>query len=250
VKFNPLLLLDHVCIGLDDCTSLQKDPRFRKASMNMKLAFLALNHLHSASLDVISGLSLGCVLATSHGELETSKEFLKTFDQQGVARPILFQNSLHNSTLSFVAQTLAFNGITLTVSHSYLSGEKALEAASLLLDQNIIQACFVLGVDSVVSDLASVYQGLLPSSYTLGRGCGGLLLARLDVLQRIKKMPLGVLKNIDYLPSALEQGSYENYYDSNALECLSKALVQKLEKVYLPKSDGSASLIEWESVSL
>lgn len=246
--FNPLAILDCTVVSLNDCENLREDPRFRKASTNMLLAFKALKNLITPWKSLMEGESAGVVLGTSHGELETSKEFLKSYDQQGLARPILFQSSLHNSTLSFVAQALSFEGLALTTSNSFLSGEKALETAALLLNQNVVKLCFVLGVDSVVSDLKSIYEALVPPFFKLGSGCGGVLLANPDFVQKTKLSALGVLKGIEYLSVVYpDKGKQiENYYDSNAIEGVATAMKSKLEEIRLLKPDGSASLIRWE----
>lgn len=248
MSFTPLAILDRTVVALQDCEGLRQEPRFRKASTNMLLAFQALDNLMKPWKGLLKDESAGVVLATSHGELETSKEFLKTYDAQGLARPILFQNSLHNSTLSFVTQALAFEGLAVTTSNSFMSGEKALETAALLLNQNVVQVCFVLGVDSIVADLKPIYDALVPTSFKLGSGCGGVLLASAAFLQKTKTSALGILKGIEYLPDVLSDQTevIENYYDSNALECLAVEMKRRPAKIHLLKPDGSTSVIDWE----
>ena len=91
------------------------DPIFRKATTNMKLACkgitLALIFLKKELLverQLLtnlekSGLSLSIELNTLFGEFETTLEFEYNLIVQNLGRPLLFQNSLHHSTIGFVS---------------------------------------------------------------------------------------------------------------------------------------------------
>src|SRR4051794_34871138 len=80
----------------EDIEPYARDPKFRRATTNMKLAYACLD---SALKEFRSEIaedpsSFGVILGTSHGELGSTMEFLRDWATLGTPRPIAFQNSL------------------------------------------------------------------------------------------------------------------------------------------------------------
>ncbi|HTM46632.1 MAG TPA: beta-ketoacyl synthase N-terminal-like domain-containing protein [Polyangiaceae bacterium] len=138
-----------------DLATLEAHPDFRKATRSMILAFnaidRALQSLRRSSTE--RPLSLGLTLGACFGELGTTKDFLTSLAERGVARPLLFQNSLYNSIAGFLAIQLKVTGPAFTVSRELRSGVDALELAALLCQTKLCDACLVASVDARVADL-------------------------------------------------------------------------------------------------
>ncbi len=163
----------------EDSIEMGSRADLRKATRNMRMSYAVLTKLLQPFPRLMAEYQyeVGVVLGTGHGELETTKEFFKCYRQQGMARPLLFQNSLHNSTLGFLSQIFSFTGPTLTNSDHFFSGEKALETAMLLLKEKQILFCVALGIDALVPELSESLRLMYPAPVQLGEGCGAVLLA-------------------------------------------------------------------------
>jgi hypothetical protein len=100
------------------------------------------------------------VLNSGFGELESTGGFLQALSETGLARPLLFQNSLHNSTTGFLAIQLGILGPVLTINHREEGGFQAFEAASVLIQSGQCQSCLVVTVETV------------PKEFDQGQGVG------------------------------------------------------------------------------
>lgn len=221
-------------------------PEFRKASRNMCLAYTALENL-------LSGLpegwleserdNLGMVLGTSHGELDHTIQFLKGLGTNGIARPFLFQNSLHNATLGFLSQRLGVCGAGFTVSHRFFSGEDALELAVSLIEDGLLESCLVIGVDSLVEGFESLLESIYPRETKLGEGAGAVLLSRNETKEAPARAYLTSLRRESAGTIATNGGP--GYYDSNAIEILARLVTSDPfpTLIEIPKPDGSRSRI-------
>src|SRR5690606_22140019 len=91
--------------GGKDRKRLERLPIFRKASKNMITAFAATENLMASLTELMGefGDEVGIVLGSGHGEIEITLDFYEKLGKQNLARPILFQNCLHNSTLGFLS---------------------------------------------------------------------------------------------------------------------------------------------------
>jgi hypothetical protein len=174
-----LFILNAAEASMDQLGSIEKDPKFRKATRNMMLSFLAIQKAvapYENRLKDFSG-QLGLFLGTGHGELEATHHFLTRFKESGHGSPTSFQNSLHNSTAGFLTQKLRIEGVSLTTSNSYFSGENALDLAVLALREDQIRFALVVGVDSLVPGLRHAFGRMYPEELNLGEGAGAILLA-------------------------------------------------------------------------
>lgn len=217
----------------------------RRATRMMKMTHAVVQQ----ALDPFPGLdraALGVVLGTGHGELETTNEFLHHYRTTGSARPILFQNSLHNATLGFLSQSFGLVGPALTNSDHYFTGEKSLELAMLLLHQRQALYCLVIGIDALVPKLAEPLQMLYPAGVSLKEGCGAILMAGAEGVRRLNASPKATLRSISYgLGSKGEFANSEAYYDSDAIEKLARQIRPNgVAPFELVKPDGSRSILE------
>lgn len=211
--------------------TLAAQPEFRRATRNMCFAYLAA----MAALEFFSPEgTLGLIVATSHGELEVTLSFLDELRRSGVARPLLFQNSLHNAILGFLARQLGVRGPAITVSDEHDSGENAVRTAELLLATEKIDAVLVVGVDTIPRVHESLFHSLYPA--TPGEGAGAILLAR----EGQAAFDLSTT-NGGPVPAG--------YYDSDYVEALAVAFKDRATEILRSRPDGSAThtRLQWQT---
>lgn len=228
-------------------------PEFRKATRNMAMAYASLETI-AASTPAEILRDAGLVFGSSHGELETTKEFLKTLAEQKIARPIYFQNSLHNSTVGFLAMKLGLTAPTITLSNGMHTAEDVFEAARTLLLDGAVDTVLATVADGVVPELRSVMEmNHGPTGMGLGEGAATLLLtvrpdkfpqpwiARFAEGFRIVRAhtaaPARCVPNADAVPD----------YDTNLLERLARAVTDApSDSFFVARRDGGFSEIAWE----
>ncbi len=178
-----LYALRHTIADKATLASLRTRPELRKATDQMLWAY-------EAAKKCLEGISLepselGIVLGSGQGELETTKEYYRVLAQENMARPFLFQNSLHHSTAGMVSLALKITGPAVTVSDAFYSGESALDMAATLLDSGQCLACVVIGVDTLVPALEAAISSRYPVKLDRGEGAAALLVAREEGWEKI-----------------------------------------------------------------
>lgn len=237
---------------------LRYRPEFRKATRNMGMAWLcvqdALDTIQSRVPPPLEGAAM--ILGSGYGELETTKEFLKTLADSRVARPLLFQNSLHNATLGFLAMRLAFTGITLTVSSRHFTGEDCLCMACDLIERGFCSMAIVTGVDTRVPGFHEALLRAYPPGTSLGEGAACVVVGDDSALERLQVRPLARLREIEYdrAPRAGCPPLSRPYYDSNAIQEVALALKSwparaPLNIIELTKPDGTRSRIHLQEAA-
>ncbi|MEQ1875941.1 MAG: beta-ketoacyl synthase chain length factor [Bdellovibrionia bacterium] len=184
--------------------SAETRPEFRRATRNMRLCASAAEETLKAARD---RTRLGVVLGTNLGELETTTDFLTTWASQNLARPLLFQNSLHNATIGFLTLHFGIRGPSATISNRNSSPADSLDLALTWLADGIAEDVLVLTVDSPVARMPHA-RGLSDESYALllSRNSDGAI-ASLDILDQPAKFQPGHGRNvIAELVAALETG--------------------------------------------
>lgn len=151
----------HVTADKIDLTSL--DPAFRRATPNMTLASIACGDILK-TIPHVPKEDISFILGTHFGEIGSSLEFLKTYNETQVPRPILFQNSLHNSTLGFTTIHLGLTGPAMTVSTADQTAQSMFDLAENMLSQTPLAILCL--VDSVPDDIYPHYVSHMPE---LGR---------------------------------------------------------------------------------
>jgi Beta-ketoacyl synthase, N-terminal domain len=131
-------------------------PTWRKATRNMILATASMERtLAPLALSAEVKSSMGLVLGSISGELETSADFLTTLSRQKIARPVLFQNSLHNATTGFASIHFRIQGPSFTISTGAKTPGESLALASSLIKEGFCGLCMVSLVEAhkVMADL-------------------------------------------------------------------------------------------------
>lgn len=226
-----------------ELAALAKLGEFRKATPNMMLAYSAI----TAALGEVTGESalpkeepIAMVLGSSYGELDVTQEFLATVGSTGVARPLLFQSSLHNATLGFLTLKLGITGPTFTVSSGALTGERALETAMALLEGGLTKYCLVVGVERHSPALAEP-MALVGHQKD---GAGALFLAS----NSNDNAALAEIQSVSYGTAA--EGT-QSLNHSDAIERLAEQILRRSsheQTLVLRKSDGAAAMIQWKDL--
>ena len=162
-----LNVIGHSTVDRSVIEKMRVLPAFRKATPAMMLTHAAVNTLLESHPEIREKLKaepkrFGLVLSSAFGELETTIDFLKTLADAGIARPLLFQNSLHNSTSGFASIHFHITGPVVTVSHGIFPFEHALEVSSLALGQNQCDFIFVVYVETFLANLIDPAAGVPP----------------------------------------------------------------------------------------
>lgn len=152
--------VDSSILKLEEIKGFQDDPNYRRATSNMILAHQACAQILNNNPH-IKKYDLSFVLGTAFGEVESSLNFLKTYKEEGLARPHLFQNSLHNSTLGFVTLQLGLTGPSITVSQGAETQIASERVASTLL--SLTKSVLICVVDVVPEDLIPYYKESFPN---------------------------------------------------------------------------------------
>jgi hypothetical protein len=132
----------------DELTAFASPAAWRKASRNMIMATVSIERAVRQVPELQIAKNLGLVVGSSSGELETSAEFLTTWSKSKMARPVLFQNSLHNATTGFASINFQITGPTITMSARETTPEECVEMASSLLREKQCRVCIVTLVEA------------------------------------------------------------------------------------------------------
>ena len=152
-------LLGQSHLSLKDLDQNSLDPAFRRATANMTLATLACEKLLK-TIPQVPRDEISFLLGSHFGEINASLDFLKTYHETGVPRPILFQNSLHTSTVGFATIHLGLTGPALTVSTDTLTTQSVFDLAENVLEMTSFAIlCFV---DCVPEQISEHYRNHLP----------------------------------------------------------------------------------------
>jgi len=213
-----------------------KSAEFRRATTNMRFCYQTVSELIAPfreHLNKVTSDRIGFYLGTSHGELEPTVEFLKNLTPTTVANPIHFQNSLHNSMLGFLTQTLKFASPGITSTNHYFSGESALLMAQGALQTGEIDFAIVIGCDTIPMNLKAPYLSHYNEctiATQIKSGAASLLLCSQNGLSLLSDpvQPLTELITIrcHYQPkmNIPNESELSEFYDSNAIEEISKQL--------------------------
>jgi 3-oxoacyl-(acyl-carrier-protein) synthase len=239
-------------------TPVATSAEFRKATRNMLLAHAAMSEALTPLqpwLEKHGTHDFGMVLGSSHGELEVTMRFLVTLAETKVARPLLFQNSLHNSTTGFLAQTwpqTSLTGPAFTVSNSYFTGEDALDTGALLINEGQCRFCLVVGVDARVPELIpGLEKSGVPQS-AWGEGAAAIVLCSSEGLALAGLQPISELAGVQYSrggprPMGGDSG-FQDFYDSNAIDhCVQQLRTSSACELDLKKPDGCRSHVVWKN---
>lgn len=134
----------------DELAAYPVKPAWRKATRNMIMATASIQKALSQApqLTVPGSSEIGLILGSTSGELETSADFLTTWSKSKMARPLLFQNSLHNATTGFASIYFKITGPSFTMSAIQETPEQCVEMAKSLLSERVCEVCIVTLVEA------------------------------------------------------------------------------------------------------
>jgi len=247
--------------GMSDAENLRRldeSPEFRKATLNMKMSFLAIRQALEpfAALKDAFKTDMALFMGTSHGEFNSTLDFLKSWSQQRLARPFVFQNSLHNSTTSFVGLCEGYRAPLVTSSQHYFSGEEALDHAMQFLRTGNARIATVMGVDVRAGSQLPHMAGAGFPIEGWGEGAGCVILADENYAREKGLTALGELQDVQSRPD-LEKTIFDidpafdlsRFYDSHAVEELARAVREgRGGDLKLRKPNGGQSLIRWTAL--
>ncbi len=132
-----------------DLTNFTVPHEWRKATRNMIMAVKSMEQalMQAPMLMERRRSDLGLIIGTNSGEIETSAEFITTLTRTGVARPLLFQNSLHNATAGFASIHFGITGPVFSLSDRQRTPIESMYLADLLLTENTCGAVIVTLVE-------------------------------------------------------------------------------------------------------
>lgn len=136
------------------------DPSYRRATLNMALTTLTAEKVLQQLPTGVSREDVSFVVATHFGEVNSTLEFLNTYHETQTPRPILFQNSLHNSTLGFASIQLGMTGPCMTISCDRETVSSAHEMGENLL--TLTPYVLISIVDCVPEELTGHYLEKFP----------------------------------------------------------------------------------------
>lgn len=217
----------------EDIALEKDDQKNRKKSQNMILALQAVEDIFKQMKDVqgFSDSLIDFIFCSGEGELEQTFEFYK-YLAQGLSRPILFQNSLHNSTLGSLSLEIANISSGITLSNGDISFESAIDVALSFQSENPI---LILGVDFYNEEMKNLRSESFNNQIEFTSGaCAGLFFPKSNHLFSSSKGP--VIRDIKF-ESTSESSSYSNYFPSNGLEEIQKQLKMSTASfsIYRPK---------------
>ncbi|MBY0415561.1 MAG: beta-ketoacyl synthase chain length factor [Bdellovibrionales bacterium] len=192
----------------------------RKKSTNMTYAT-------SASLAALSQVdeslkdAIDLIFCTGEGEVAQTFEFYKNLANGERARPLVFQNSLHNSTLGALSLSIPNVSSGMTLSNGDISCEMALQLALASLSPRPI---LIVGTDvynDIVLDLRRETYG--PLVAVESGACAALFIPEAHPL--FKSIPGLVLSELTIVAQpTLSEEFFDSYYPANGLEAICDGL--------------------------
>ena len=138
----------------EDLAGYPVPPAWRKATRNMIMATASIERALALVPEVKIDGRVALILGSSSGELEASADFLSTWAKLRMARPVLFQNSLHNASTGFASIQFKISGPSFTVSAKQRTPLECIELARILLAEKQAEVALVTLVEGhkVLSD--------------------------------------------------------------------------------------------------
>ena len=218
-----LKLISFVKKNLQDVSAELELDSNRKKSANMVLASKILIELLEQTKKQFSLESVNVIFTSSEGELGQTFDFFKNL-AQGRARPILFQNSLHNSTLGALSLELPHIASGVTLSNGDICFESAIDMA---LASPSPLPVMIVGVDVYNPQIQKVRaESYGPKISLTSGGCAAVFLP--EAHPQFHSLHGPIIKDIKF--SQTDKAAHlAGYYPSNGMEIISELLNSKKE---------------------
>lgn len=201
------------------------DENNRKKSSNMLFTIAtALDILEQVkAFPFLNNVLFDVIFCTGEGELIQTFEFYKNLANGERARPLVFQNSLHSSTLGALSLAIAPIASGMTVSNGDLSFEMALDLALSSTSSNPI---IIIGTDIYNDKALEIRNRDLYKNKQIqltSGSCGGLFLPSSSPFYHLFKTPS--ISDIEIKIIETQHNElFSSYYPSSGLECVYEKL--------------------------
>lgn len=190
----------------------------RKRSKNMVLASEIVKELFVLANKKMEVREIDLLFCSGEGEIQQTYDFFANLNL-GRARPILFQNSLHNSTLGALSLEVPHIASGITISSGDVSFESAIDTA---LSSPSELPVLILGVDAYNDEIGVIRQKNYGSKVELtSGGCAALFIPESHPLFNQISGP--IIQDIKF-ETTTEEASFKNYYPANGMEIIAPLL--------------------------
>ena len=205
---------------LQDIESTSMDDR--KKSHNMVFAITAVQEICETHKDITE---FDMIFCTGEGEIGQTFEFYKNMANGERARPLVFQNSLHNSTLGALSLAISKASSGITVSNGDLSCEMSLDMA---LTSKSSRPLLIIGTDVYNDKILEIRENYYKGKVDLVSGaCAALFLPETSPLFKTHSGPVLADINITKLKESHSE-HFSSYYPANGLEAICEKLQTSL----------------------
>lgn len=235
-------LVNFSTCSVEDLEIEKRDHPQRNITENMQMGKVCINKLRQTIIDpFVEKHKIGLYIATSYGEMMANYGFYKNLGQNH-ARPILFQNSLHNSTLGFLAQQYKLKAMGRTIVQGEHSAEYGIQACidDLLLEK--LDLAILFCHEFLPGELDETLLTFYPEGTQLKNGACCCVFATDEFVNRHRLISLAKIKDIQIFHSSPleDESSHQNFYDSNVLELFTQSLdaFNQTKKLSLSRPGG------------
>jgi hypothetical protein len=198
----------------------------RKRSHNMTYAIAVAHDLLAqikSSPELLSS-AIDMIFCTGEGEIAQTFEFYKNLSNGERARPLVFQNSLHNSTLGALSLSIPNIDSGITISNGDVSFEMALDMA---LATNSTKPVMIIGTDVYVDKILEIrFETYKEQVEVVNGACAGLFIPHTHPL--FDSLPGPVISDITIKKKTHDQkyfpSYFTSYYPANGLEQIVEGL--------------------------
>jgi hypothetical protein len=193
----------------------------RKKSQNMVLAIAVAQDILEQTKTHFSDSAIDLIFCTGEGEIAQTFEFYKNLANGERARPVVFQNSLHNSTLGALSLAVANISSGITVSNGDISFEMALDLALTSTSKNPI---LIVGADVYVDKVFELRKKSYEDHVDLVSGaCAGFFIPHthplFDTFSEPTISDITIESNNNF-----SESTFSSYYPANGLEGIFEGL--------------------------
>lgn len=207
-----------------DLQSQLDDESNRKKSSNMLFTIATANDIleQAKAYPFLNNILFDVIFCTGEGEIIQTFEFYKNLANGERARPLVFQNSLHNSTLGALSLAISPIASGMTVSNGDISFEMAIDLALTSTSSNPI---LIIGTDIYNEKSLEIRKKNLYHEQVqlISGSCAGLFLPQSSPFYHHFKSPAISDIQIKTIESSHTE-FFPSYYPSNGLELIYEML--------------------------
>ena len=240
-----LKILGQAIVMADDLKDFKAPPAWRKATQNMMLVCAAIETALAPLREEFekSKPDFALILESSSGEVGASAEFLRDWSQSKLARPVLFQNSLHNATTGFASIVFGLTGPTFTMS---AQGEDAVRTANTLLRGGLCRFCIVVTVE-VHKKLA-----MLADKNDLQEGAAALIVTNDQGAQDSKCAVIASIQNlqtsrVEITPALLNKDPLLSFDQDFIFQLIKKIQGGGKPELVVQRANWGETKVQWTS---